>query len=310
MSTLLTTDAARSLLVRGCVQADGKGYTDIASLAGIDGLKKLDLRSNKLRTLTPAVAGSPSVAVVNAAGNELESVGEGTPGCCPSLRSLDLSENPLTTLAGVEVFDSLNVLIAARCPKLQLSCAPVAALPLLHTLVVRDVPVASSAQLAPLMRMRTLRKLVLGGCGLTELPWGNRAHHLSLLTELKLNGNAIASLNRFLSGCKELKTLDLGNNKLAEDCLEIVATLPHLTHLTLKGNPLEQQTSDEAYRSTVLAACRGKVKYLDNSFATDDVASKKAEKRAFGEGIREGKRKKLAIEADAEEAAAAAAAAA
>ena len=294
--TELTHDICHTLTKNHVLNATDLGYGSVQSPFEEE-VKRADMTGNQLTDVTPFLESS-SLGMLNVARNKVKAL----PSVAnTSLHILDLSENPLENLSGLERCTELKVLILARCKDIANpeSMAAIASLQQLHTLILREVPLTTTL-LKPIIKMKSLKKLVLSGCGLTELPWGSSVHHLSGLTELRLHGNSIRSLNIYMTACKELKILDLSQNPVSEECLETIAKLPKLTHLSLKGSVLAELGEAE-YKKKTLGACRGKLKYLDNDFATEELKERKERKRGAAAEVREeheAKRAKLAIYED------------
>jgi len=98
-----------------------------------------------------------------------------------------------------------------------------------------------------LAKCENLKTLSCASCGLTTLA-GFPA--LANLKDLSLNDNRIADGLEALVGCKELSSLSLANNKLANvDDLKAVAEELTLSVLELEANPL---TENEDYHEKVM----------------------------------------------------------
>ncbi|KAJ9466734.1 Adenylate cyclase [Diplonema papillatum] len=278
---LTMAEAERNVKRKGEIQVVDVGYDTIEPLAPWVG--KIDVSGNKLANLV-FIRGSEQIRCVNVSRNQIVSLRPGDLTGSP-LTTLDVSENPLRTLEGVEEAKHLQALIAARCPPsvgLPESLLSVTKLTRLKTLVLRDTPLGD-VSLAAVCQLKSLEKLSLARCSLRVLPWRNKPHRLTELKELRLNGNEIKSLDAYLSGCTALRIVDLGSNQLSGDCLDVISTLPRLSHLTLKNNPVAQV---DGYRETAVKACRGKLKCLDDTFATAEAEDKKRAKRVRGEELR------------------------
>eukprot|EP01064_Diplonema_japonicum_P016786 TRINITY_DN24815_c0_g1_i1.p1 TRINITY_DN24815_c0_g1~~TRINITY_DN24815_c0_g1_i1.p1 ORF type:complete len:377 (+),score=73.96 TRINITY_DN24815_c0_g1_i1:35-1165(+) len=282
--SLLTMESASSERRRGgALTAIDAGYSDVEKLAQWVG--KVDLTGNMLTSLD-FLGGDVSCAKVGR--NKITSL-KGL-GACTELKTLDVTENPLEDLSGVEEIKGLNVLVAARCSAIGTpsSIAAVTKLSQLHTLVLRDVPL-NDVSLAPVCQMKTLTKLSLSNCCLKKLPWSSKPHRLTNLRELRISNNQLTALDTFMLGCSALKILDLGSNKLTNDCLKVIKGIKHLTHLTLKGNPFAEEDN---YCDMVMSSCRGKLKYLDDGHATQDLEEKKKRKREAADLTRNPPKKK------------------
>jgi dynein assembly factor 1 len=106
-----------------------------------------------------------------------------------------------------------------------------------------------------------LRTLNIGNNHLSSLQGIEVCPELSTLTA---SANQLASLAalRPLLGCKELQTLDLQCNKIEDPAIvELVAQLPALRCLYLKGNPVVNKIKQ--YRKALISALPG-LTYLDD----------------------------------------------
>lgn len=75
---------------------------------------------------------------------------------------------------------------------------------------------------------------------------------MTKLTTLQLQNNEISDIEE-LRNCPTIKILDLSNNKISdgEQTLDILAGMPELRCLYLKGNPVVQTIKN--YRRTVIS---------------------------------------------------------
>eukprot|EP01060_Flectonema_neradi_P032538 TRINITY_DN519_c0_g2_i1.p1 TRINITY_DN519_c0_g2~~TRINITY_DN519_c0_g2_i1.p1 ORF type:complete len:388 (+),score=64.58 TRINITY_DN519_c0_g2_i1:50-1165(+) len=265
----------------GVLQAPNEGISDILPLAECPELTKIDVSGNKLASLS--FLSNTNVKTVKAGKNAITRIDA----AMPSLIFLDVSENPLKEL-DIDGGSSphLSALIAPRCESIAdiPKCINnISTFKELGTLVLKGLNL-SGQDLTPLCQLKTLKKLSLSNCELTIVPWGRKVHKLSNLTELRLSGNHLDTLGRFLSGCASLKVFDAGSNQLTETVLADIKDLRHLTHLTLQGNPFDSTVPEN--RTKILEACRGKLKYLDNTYATEDFKQRLEEKRERGNALR------------------------
>ena len=96
--------------------------------------------------------------------------------------------------------------------------------------------------------LRALRVLWLSRCGLTDL---DGVAELRCLEELYLSSNEIDDVSP-LEGHPALRTLDLEGNRLEDPgALDWLGTLPRLSHLCIKGNPLAERPDS---RDAVISA--------------------------------------------------------
>ena len=264
----------------GVLQITDEGISEIESLSECD-IKRADITGNNLTTLK--FLSKTDTKTIKASKNKLNSISADL----PSLVFLDVSDNPLKTLdVNNSNAPNLSALIAARCTEIvdiPACINNVRTLSNLSTLVLKGVPLGG-VDLTPICQQKTIKKLSLSNCELSTVPWGRKVHKLSNLTELRISGNNISDLGKFLAGCASLKILDAGSNKLTETVLQDVKDLRHLTHITLLGNIFDSTTSDN--RKLILEACRGKLKYIDNAYATDEFKQKLEEKRERGNALR------------------------
>eukprot|EP01012_Entosiphon_sulcatum_P066366 TRINITY_DN95575_c0_g1_i1.p1 TRINITY_DN95575_c0_g1~~TRINITY_DN95575_c0_g1_i1.p1 ORF type:complete len:383 (-),score=92.60 TRINITY_DN95575_c0_g1_i1:138-1286(-) len=175
--------------------------------------------------------------------NELTDLGELRN--CRSLKVLNVSFNKLASLDSLLAnppLDCLNALIAGH-NKIA-STKGLQALNRLNTLVLSHNPLRDAHLIAG---MKWLCKLTLSDCGLKSLPWLRpEDNKLDKLVELRLNHNNITSLDAGLLVCAKLKTLDVGGNKIGDEAsLSVLEKLECLENLSLKGNPIDSDTTQQ-----------------------------------------------------------------
>jgi hypothetical protein len=97
-------------------------------------------------------------------------------------------------------------------------------------------------------RLVNLRVLWLSRCGVSDL---SGVFGLPMLEELYLSFNSIQTLDD-VAMHDSLQILDLEANKVSSwDELSHLATIPSLTALTLSGNPIAEEGSEDEYRGRV-----------------------------------------------------------
>ena len=154
------------------------------------------------------------------------------------LRSLNLSSNFLTDLAGIENLPHLQTLSLADNAVTSLSAASLASCARLRTLDVTGNQLAQLGDLSSLVQLRTL--LV----GLNPLASLQGIGGLPRLATLKAPSCGLADVTP-LGLAASATDVDLSHNAVAEldATVAALAALPVLTTLCLFGNPIEQDRS-------------------------------------------------------------------
>lgn len=232
-----------------------------ASEPGANGVKKLDVSDNSLRSLSGIA--STSLTWFSAANNALESNALAALGAsCPRIRTLNVSGNDgLRTFDGVQHMKALAALIAKECGIEDL--LPIKGLAELNALVcaecqLHDVGDALSSSPA-------LRKLNLSKNHLKKL--GNEALKSSRgLRELRLAHNMLKTIPACVASTPNLRILDLGHNRISDwGDLSALRDLGRLEQLNLKGCPI---ADDPDYEMKIMRMCPG-LKILDGRKAPD-----------------------------------------
>ena len=154
------------------------------------------------------------------------------------LRSLNLSSNFLTDLAGIENLPHLQTLSLADNAVTSLSAASLASCARLRTLDVTGNQLAQLGDLSSLVQLRTL--LV----GLNPLASLQGVGGLPRLATLKAPSCGLTDVTP-LGLAASATDVDLSHNAVAEldPTVAALAALPVLTTLCLFGNPIEQDRS-------------------------------------------------------------------
>lgn len=211
---------------------------------------------------------------------------------CTSISFLNLSENQLKTLQGVQRLPHLQVLNVSHNAMEKLSChllqcSGLKALIVSHnqlqtldhltnlkqlgTLVISNNPLKT---LPDLSMLTALTKLSVSHCKLNGVPDVSKN---TKLKELRLNGNNITSIGKKKLP-ESIEILDLGNNKIASlDKLTALAHLPKLSNLNLKSNAV---TEMDGYKENIKVLVP-KVRVLDTERFDDKFVARKKKREAM-----------------------------
>jgi hypothetical protein len=191
----------------------------VAQLATCGYVDWLDVSHNRLRSLD-GVDNMPRLKLLNASHNQLEAIPE-----LQGLRRLTaliLSDNRLTTLPRTDNWTELE------------------------TLSLSGNRLTSLDWLTP--ALRKLRKLSLSHNRIARVD--AELEPLEALSELRLNDNQLTAVPPRLAANRAINLLDLGNNRISDIAvLRVLARLPRLRNLNLRGNPVAALKS---YREIVL----------------------------------------------------------
>lgn len=187
----------------------GNGVDDASPLAGLGGLKRLDLDYNPLESLPADLSGLASLTELHVGHTRLRRIPESLAGL-PALRrlyaeGLEVSEAP-GDLSGLS--DTLDRLFVSGTP----------------------LPDWSFLTVFPRLELLDMR-----GCALRELPASVRP--LTGLMFLYLRDNALETLPGWIGELARLERLDLAGNRLCA-LPSGMASLTNLRHLVLSGNEL------------------------------------------------------------------------
>ncbi|BDA49887.1 Leucine-rich repeat-containing protein 40 [Coccomyxa sp. Obi] len=222
------------------------GYNDIQhlppSLDRLSALRTLDLRGNRLGSF-PAAACALSLSLLDLKDNDLSTLPPEL-GRMTTLRALPLSGNPIR---GLRTNQPLSSLLASLRNRLEEE--PHGADSLQSAGAAAGRPVVGPGAAA----------VCFAGQRLTEVPdglWDAAA----CLTHLDLSNNLLScAFAGGLSGCAQLKVLDLSQNRLTEWPLP-KNTLPNLAQLNLSGNSSIAEIPPDAF-----ACCAASLQLLDLS---------------------------------------------
>ena len=219
---------------------------DIAALASLDSLARLELGDNDIVDIGP-LAGLADLATLGLAGNAIEDVG--------ALASLDklvwlsLDDNNLSDLAPLS---ALTELAALRASFNELAdIAPLADLKSLQRLMLHDNRISDLSALAgladlvvlwlgengvadvsALADLAELRQLILAGNDIRDV---SPLAGLTKLRILTLGDNQVADIGP-LAGLRDMRVLDLEYNEISE--LGDVGRLKNLSVLDLENNDI------------------------------------------------------------------------
>ncbi|XP_063230254.1 leucine-rich repeat-containing protein 23-like isoform X1 [Bacillus rossius redtenbacheri] len=221
--------------------------TDVSALQVFRHLLFVDVSGNLLRDdAFQVLAKMAQLLSIQAAGNRLTS-----PYLPPMglLQVLAVSDNPLTSAAGVE-HPLLECLELSRCGLQELSGLEADSLPRLRTLELRGNSLASVSGL----RLEALEGLYLAANSIARLE-GLEA--LPSLQVLHLRDNPLTSLDGLPASLAALRYLNVRGCRLAAAReTRKLAALPALQVLVVAGNPFaggEEEEEEEDYRLEVLA---------------------------------------------------------
>jgi hypothetical protein len=214
-------------------QVRGQSLSDIArDTVSLTKLQRLDVSDNQLTSLNALAI--PSLTTLTAHHNDIRRlviVGE----FLRSLKSLDVSYNPLSTIVSLSGCANLTALIVSNARLAELPVDALKAVPRLQTLVVTHNRLTS---IAAVEHLPALTALSASHNRLDNAVFRS-LERLASLRKLRLNGNAPLSLlpARF-AGLHLLDLLDLGNCSFATlHSVQPCQSLDRLRTLNLKGNP-------------------------------------------------------------------------
>ncbi|KAL7748376.1 hypothetical protein RI367_006338 [Sorochytrium milnesiophthora] len=218
------------------------------------------------------------------------------------IKHLDVSDNQLDSLAGLEAFRQLVVLnvsgnrIHALSPHL-LKLTHLGALIAKDNFVRRVENLAACTQLNTLVlshnRLESLDGSALASCtqlkklSVTHNPLLKHIPDLSAnkqLKELRLSNCAITKVPESIAGNQALEIVDLGSNQLGSytDVVNLAA-LPKLVSLTLQGNPVcgaQDKKADQEYRDKVTTLLPT-LRVLDNVRFDEKYLQRKLKREAL-----------------------------
>tara|TARA_B100000519_G_scaffold34485_1_gene24374 strand:- start:857 stop:2473 length:1617 start_codon:yes stop_codon:yes gene_type:complete len=193
---------------------------------------------------------------LNVSNNRIESNGlEPLGRCCETIRVLNVSGNRLNSLDGLEnapLSKSLLALIASdnalteECLNAVKNCTE------LNSLIVSNNSIESLGH--ELFSLRKLGKFSASNNGMAKI--GNDSFSQNTdLRELRLAKNKLMDLPSGLSKNINLRVLDCSHNQIKTfAAVQVLAKLPKLTHLSLRGNPIAI-LDGKAYVDNIKALC-------------------------------------------------------
>lgn len=214
------------------LDASDQKLSEVGSLGYLPILKRLDLSRNQLRELG-GVQGCTSLRQLNISGNQLTTLQ--TLSGLPGLQVLNVGQNQIAGKMKLSGLPSLAALIANDNAISGLK--DLGELTALNTLVLKNNHISSLG--SSLARCRGLAKLSMAHNQVTDL--ATSLEGCPQLAELRLSHNKLSGLPESLAHCPRLKIVDLGGN-LVESLtdIKVLAELPYLNSLTLKGCPVAE----------------------------------------------------------------------
>ncbi|KAJ3240867.1 hypothetical protein HDU78_002069 [Chytriomyces hyalinus] len=276
MAVLTLNEEAAKAPSADCSDMDLTQIGDVS--AASDTLRKLDLSVNKLSNAALGPFAFPNLTWINLSNNSLTSLA-GLENC-PSLQILNLSHNNITSISGIRNFTNLKALILnnnaiAALPDL----TPLAAN--LNTLVLSHNKLTALPK--PFPHLPQLKKLSVSNNSLTEYPVFMIP--APQIQELRLSHNKLSTLPRAPLAPKKptsnkpapkqttthslpaVKTLDLGSNLIQFTTISDLTTVlafiaPNATLVNL--NLKGNPVVDvEGYKEAVVQSCGNALKVLD-----------------------------------------------
>ncbi|TPX74203.1 hypothetical protein CcCBS67573_g04526 [Chytriomyces confervae] len=276
MAVLTLNEEAAKAPSADCSDMDLTQIGDVS--AASDTLRKLDLSINKLSNAALGPFAFPNLTWINLSNNSLTSLA-GLENC-PSLQILNLSHNNITSISGIRNFTKMKALIInnnaiAVLPDL----TPLAAN--LNTLVLSHNKLTALPK--PFPHLPQLKKLSVSNNSLTEYPVFMIP--APQIQELRLSHNKLSSLPRAPLAPKKptsnkpapklttthtlpaVKTLDLGSNLIQFTTISDLTTAlaflaPNATLVNL--NLKGNPVVDvEGYKEAVVQSCGNALKVLD-----------------------------------------------
>ncbi|CAK7244811.1 MAG: Protein nud1 [Sporothrix thermara] len=244
------------------LRARGNRITGVVDFSGtrLQKLVELDLENNQI-TRAANLDQLTSLAALNLRRNSLTECTTGNYGSLPHLRTLNVSDNQLTSL-DVRGLPALRVLFADRNRLARVR--GFSKTPRLDSVSLREQLLEATERLdiSSLYHAYEIRKLFLSGnllesfdppvdflnlqllelanCGLTSLP-AKLGRALPNLRKVNLNFNALTDLKP-LGGISRLKKVHVAGNRLTRTyaVIETLATFAHLAEVDLRDNPVTQ----------------------------------------------------------------------
>ncbi|CAK7564489.1 MAG: Protein nud1 [Sporothrix epigloea] len=212
--------------------------TTATNLDQLTSLVTLNLRRNRLINLTAVSCGAlPLVRTLNLSDNQLTTLDVHG---LPALRILFADRNRLARIKGFSKtprLDSISIReqLLDATERLDISC-------LYHAYEVRKLFLSGNLldTFDPPVDFLNLQLLEMANCGLTLLPT-TLGRRMPNLRKVNLNFNALTEL-RCLSSISRLKKLLAAGNRLARSytAIETLATFVHLAEVDLRNNPMTQ----------------------------------------------------------------------
>ena len=193
---------------------------------------------------------------LNVSNNRIESNGlEPLGRCCETIRVLNVSGNRLNSLVGLEnapLSKSLLALIASDNALTEECLCTVKNCTELNSLIVSNNSIESLGH--ELFPLRKLGKFSASNNGMAKI--GNDSFSQNTdLRELRLAKNKLMDLPSGLSKNINLRVLDCSHNQIKTFAgVQVLAKLPKLTHLSLRGNPIAI-LDGKAYVDNIKALC-------------------------------------------------------
>ena len=193
---------------------------------------------------------------LNVSNNRIESNGlEPLGRCCETIRVLNVSGNRLNSLDGLEnapLSKSLLALIASDNALTEECLCTVKNCTELNSLIVSNNSIESLGH--ELFPLRKLGKFSASNNGMAKI--GNDSFSQNTdLRELRLAKNKLMDLPSGLSKNINLRVLDCSHNQIKTFAgVQVLAKLPKLTHLSLRGNPIAI-LDGKAYVNNIKALC-------------------------------------------------------
>ena len=144
---------------------DHARLSDISLLAQLTRLERLDLRDNHVSDLEP-LAALHRLEGLDLRDNRLQVDDLSALGGLQQLQQLNLRNSGVSGLGGIETLRNLVHLNLHSNPQIK-SIAPLAGLPRLQTLILRNVPIGEQLEL--IETLPTLQRLNIRNCGVTNL---------------------------------------------------------------------------------------------------------------------------------------------
>lgn len=189
-------------------------------------LQKVDVSQNFLTDLK-GLEGFCKLTWLKASHNQLNSVKHLKK--LTTLNVLNLGYNKLTSTANLLKLKELRALILNDNLLEEVNLNN---LNLLNTLVISHNQIAN----IDVSTFPTLQKFSASHNKFTSVPNIQRQKDIK---EIRLNDNQISDIPGWISQCKKLKLIDLGNNQIKDMVpIKLLSKLPFIENLNLKGNPV------------------------------------------------------------------------